>query len=122
MLMYLSDVEEGGETVFPNVGISIKPKKGNALFWFKYVPAPCGGRIYIYIYVYVYIHACVCVCVCVSNVRVCVSNVRVRVRCARAWSMCELQTRIVSRLADSVCSPLCDAHLRLRIVIVYVMM
>lgn len=31
--LYLSDVEEGGETAFPTLGISIKPKKGKALLW-----------------------------------------------------------------------------------------
>ena len=31
--LYLSDVEEGGETHFPLLGISVKPKKGKALLW-----------------------------------------------------------------------------------------
>lgn len=31
--LYLSDVEEGGETAFPGLGISVKPKKGKALLW-----------------------------------------------------------------------------------------
>ena len=31
--LYLSDVEEGGETAFPVLGISVKPKKGKALLW-----------------------------------------------------------------------------------------
>lgn len=31
--LYLSDVEEGGETGFPNLGISVKPKKGMGLLW-----------------------------------------------------------------------------------------
>jgi prolyl 4-hydroxylase len=31
--LYLSDVEEGGETSFPTLGISVKPKKGRALLW-----------------------------------------------------------------------------------------
>ncbi|KAL9188315.1 hypothetical protein ACHAXT_006693 [Thalassiosira profunda] len=31
--LYLTDVEEGGETHFNKLGISIKPKKGRALVW-----------------------------------------------------------------------------------------
>jgi len=31
--LYLSDVEEGGETGFPQLGINVKPKKGSALLW-----------------------------------------------------------------------------------------
>jgi len=31
--LYLSDVEEGGETAFPTLGITVKPKKGSALLW-----------------------------------------------------------------------------------------
>ncbi|KAL7532333.1 hypothetical protein ACHAXR_004565 [Thalassiosira sp. AJA248-18] len=31
--LYLNDVEEGGETRFTNLDISIKPKKGRALVW-----------------------------------------------------------------------------------------
>jgi prolyl 4-hydroxylase len=31
--LYLSDVEEGGETGFPRLGIDVKPKKGKALLW-----------------------------------------------------------------------------------------
>ena len=31
--LYLSDVEEGGETAFPSLGIKVKPKKGKAVLW-----------------------------------------------------------------------------------------
>ena len=31
--LYLNDVEEGGETHFTNLGISVTPKKGRALIW-----------------------------------------------------------------------------------------
>ena len=31
--LYLSDVEEGGETSFPLLGLSVKPKMGRALLW-----------------------------------------------------------------------------------------
>jgi prolyl 4-hydroxylase len=31
--LYLSDVEEGGETSFPSLGIDVKPKKGKAVLW-----------------------------------------------------------------------------------------
>ncbi|XP_065062755.1 prolyl 4-hydroxylase subunit alpha-1-like isoform X3 [Rhopilema esculentum] len=35
LLFYLSDVEAGGETVFTKAGLSLKPKKGDAAFWFN---------------------------------------------------------------------------------------
>ena len=31
--LYLSDVEEGGETSFPDLGINVAPKRGKALLW-----------------------------------------------------------------------------------------
>lgn len=33
LIMYLNDVEEGGETTFPNLEISVKPVKGSALYF-----------------------------------------------------------------------------------------
>ena len=32
-MAYLNDVEEGGETDFPEINVSFKPKKGMAVFW-----------------------------------------------------------------------------------------
>ena len=34
-MMYLTDVELGGNTIFPYVGLSVKPTRGMALFWFN---------------------------------------------------------------------------------------
>lgn len=33
ILFNILDVEEGGETSFPNLNIAVKPKKGKALLW-----------------------------------------------------------------------------------------
>ena len=38
IFVYLSDVESGGETAFPNAGKRVKPKKGRALHWFNIEP------------------------------------------------------------------------------------
>jgi prolyl 4-hydroxylase len=38
MVMYLNDVEEGGETVFPEAGFASSPRRGGAL-WFEYCNA-----------------------------------------------------------------------------------
>ncbi len=35
MYIYLNDVEEGGCTSFPNVGVSVEPKKGRAVCWYN---------------------------------------------------------------------------------------
>ena len=34
-MVYLSNVPSGGRTVFPQLGISVKPVQGSALFWFN---------------------------------------------------------------------------------------
>jgi prolyl 4-hydroxylase len=33
LLLYLNDVEEGGETIFPHLNVAIKPKKGNGVLF-----------------------------------------------------------------------------------------
>jgi prolyl 4-hydroxylase len=35
LVMYLNDVEEGGETTFPDVGLSVSPRAGSAVY-FRY--------------------------------------------------------------------------------------
>ncbi|XP_042142857.1 prolyl 4-hydroxylase subunit alpha-1 [Ixodes scapularis] len=35
LMIYMSDVEEGGATVFPHLGVRVSPKKGVALFWWN---------------------------------------------------------------------------------------
>ena len=35
LLMYLSEVDMGGSTVFPFLGISIRPRIGSAVFWYN---------------------------------------------------------------------------------------
>ncbi|XP_068140891.1 prolyl 4-hydroxylase subunit alpha-2 [Drosophila tropicalis] len=35
ILFYLSDVEQGGQTIFPLANVTVQPKKGSALFWFN---------------------------------------------------------------------------------------
>ena len=32
-MIYLNDVEEGGETTFPNLGVSVTPQQGALLAW-----------------------------------------------------------------------------------------
>ena len=34
-MIYLSNVESGGHTVFCSLGLNVKPKAGDALFWFN---------------------------------------------------------------------------------------
>lgn len=33
LFIYLSDVDEGGETDFPRLGLKVAPKKGRAVLW-----------------------------------------------------------------------------------------
>jgi hypothetical protein len=35
-MIYLTDVELGGHTVFPQAGISVRPTAGDALYWFNH--------------------------------------------------------------------------------------
>ena len=37
-MLYLTSVEAGGHTIFPQAGISVKPQAGSALFWFNVGP------------------------------------------------------------------------------------
>ena len=37
-MIYLTSVEAGGYTIFPQAGISVKPQVGSALFWFNVGP------------------------------------------------------------------------------------
>jgi prolyl 4-hydroxylase len=37
-MIYLSNVDLGGHTIFPQAGISVKPVEGSALFWFNVGP------------------------------------------------------------------------------------
>lgn len=36
LVIYLNDAESGGETVFPEAGVSVSPRKGNAVY-FEYM-------------------------------------------------------------------------------------
>lgn len=38
LIMYLNSTEDGGETVFPEVGLKIIPKKGNAILFYNCQP------------------------------------------------------------------------------------
>jgi prolyl 4-hydroxylase len=38
LIMYLENTEEGGETIFPNANIKVKPVKGNAVLFYNCTP------------------------------------------------------------------------------------
>ncbi|XP_071527812.1 prolyl 4-hydroxylase subunit alpha-2-like [Panulirus ornatus] len=40
LMFYMNDVEEGGRTVFPRVGVGVEPRRGSAVFWWNLLP--CG--------------------------------------------------------------------------------
>ncbi|CAG7826193.1 unnamed protein product, partial [Allacma fusca] len=41
-MLYLSDVEKGGDTAFVQAGVKVKPEKGSAVFWFNQL---ASGRL-----------------------------------------------------------------------------
>lgn len=44
VLFYMSDVPQGGATVFPNIKVALWPTKGAAAFWFNLHPDGEGDK------------------------------------------------------------------------------
>ncbi|EEZ97484.1 Prolyl 4-hydroxylase subunit alpha-2-like Protein [Tribolium castaneum] len=45
VLFYMSDVEQGGATVFPSIQVSLWPQKGSAAFWYNLHPSGDGDKM-----------------------------------------------------------------------------
>nr|XP_002128613.1 prolyl 4-hydroxylase subunit alpha-1-like [Ciona intestinalis] len=43
-LTYMSNVEQGGSTVFLHPGIAVRPIKGSAVFWYNLLPSGAGDE------------------------------------------------------------------------------
>ncbi|XP_050713988.1 prolyl 4-hydroxylase subunit alpha-1-like [Eriocheir sinensis] len=42
LMFYMNDVAEGGQTVFPRVGVGVAPEKGSAIFWWNLLTTGMG--------------------------------------------------------------------------------
>lgn len=45
VILQMSDVAQGGATVFPYIRSAVWPKKGTAVFWFNLFPSGEGNRL-----------------------------------------------------------------------------